>query len=69
MKDKLIVDYLNQEEFSDILDKSYAEVMFELKDKRNAEEILKMWVDYMDCNLSEQEQRLVDITRDYLNNK
>ena len=68
MKDKLIVDYLNQEEFSDILDKSYAEVMFELKDKRNAEEILKMWVDYMDCNLSEAEQRLVDITNKYLNN-
>ena len=68
MKDKLIVDYLNQEEFSDILDKSYAEVMFELKDKRNAEEILKMWVDYMDSDLSKAEQQLVDITNKYLNN-
>ena len=62
-------DFLNDKEFSEILDKSYAEVMFELKDKRKAEDILKMWVDYMDCNLSESEQRLVDITRDYLNNK
>ena len=61
-------DFLNDKEFSEILDKSYAEVMFELKDKRKAEDILKMWVDYMDCNLSEAEQRLVDITRDYLNN-
>ena len=62
-------DFLNNKEFSEILDKSYIEVAFALKDKRTAEEILKMWVDYMDCNLSEQEQRLVDITRDYLNNK
>ena len=61
-------DFLNDKEFSEILDKSYAEVMFELKDKRKAEDILKMWVDYMDCNLSEAEQRLVDITRDYLSN-
>ena len=61
-------DFLNDKEFSEILDKSYADVMFELKDKRKAEDILKMWVDYMDCNLSEAEQRLVDITRDYLNN-
>ena len=62
-------DFLNDKEFSEILDKSYAEVMFELKDKRKAEDILQMWLDYMDCNLSESEQRLVDITRDYLNNK
>ena len=67
MKDKLIVDYLNQDEFSDILDKSYIEVMFELKEKRKAEEILKMWIDYMDSDLSEAEQRLVDITNNYLN--
>ena len=26
-------DFLNDKEFSEILDKSYAEVMFELKDK------------------------------------
>ena len=62
-------DFLNDKEFSEILDKSYLEVAFALKDKRNADEILKMWVDYMDCDLSEAEQRLVDITRDYLNNR
>ena len=62
-------DFLNNMEFSEILDKSYIEVAFALKDKRTAEEILKMWVDYMDCDLSEAEQRLVDITMDYLNNK
>lgn len=62
-------DFLNNKEFSEILDKSYIEVAFALKDKRTAEEILKMWVDYMDCDLSEAEQRLVDITMDYLNNK
>ena len=61
-------DFLNDKEFSEILDKSYIEVMYNLKDKRKAEEILKMWVDYMDCNLSEAEQRLVDITNKYLNN-
>ena len=60
-------DFLNDKEFSEILDKSYIEVMYNLKDKRKAEEILKMWVDYMDSNLSEAEQRLVDITNDYLN--
>ena len=60
-------DYLNDKEFSEILDKSYIEVVYNLKDKRKAEEILKMWVDYMDSNLSEAEQRLVDITNDYLN--
>ena len=60
-------DYLNDKEFSDILEKSHIEVMFELKEKRKAEDILKMWIDYMDCNLSEAEQRLVDITNDYLN--
>ena len=62
-------DFLNNKEFSEILDKSYIEVAFSFKDKRTAEEILKMWVDYMDCDLSEAEQRLVDITMDYLNNK
>ena len=62
-------DFLNNKEFSEILDKSYIEVAFALKDKRTAEEILKMGVDYMDCDLSEAEQRLVDITMDYLNNK
>ena len=62
-------EFLNDKEFSEILDKSYIEVAFALKDKRTAEEILKMWVDYMDCDLSEAEQRLVDITMDYLNNK
>ena len=67
MKNKLITDYLNEDEFSDIIDKSVAEVMFELKDKRKAEDILKMWIEYMDCGLSEAEQRLVDITNDYLN--
>ena len=61
-------DFLNNKEFSEILDKSYIEVAFALKDKRTAEDILKMWVDYMDCDLSEAEQRLVDITKDYLNN-
>ena len=61
-------DYLNEKEFSDILDKSYIEVMYALKDKRTAEEILKMWVAYMDCSINEEEQRLVDITNDYLNN-
>ena len=60
-------DYLNDKEFSEILDKSYIEVMYNLKDKRKAEEILKMWIDYMDSNLSEAEQRLVDITNEYLN--
>ena len=60
-------DYLNDKEFSDILEKSHIEVMFELKEKRKAEDILKMWIDYMDCNLSEAEQRLVDITNEYLN--
>ena len=60
-------DYLNDKEFSEILDKSYIEVVYNLKDKRKAEEILKMWVDYMDSNLSEAEHRLVDITNDYLN--
>ena len=46
MKNKLIADYLNEDEFSDIIDKSVAEVMFELKDKRKAEDILKMctWI-------------------------
>ena len=60
-------DYLNDKEFSEILDKSYIDIMYNLKDKRKAEEILKMWVDYMDSNLSEAEQRLVDITNEYLN--
>ena len=62
-------DFLNDKEFSEILYKSYLEVAFALKDKSTADEILKMWVDYMDCDLSEAEQRLVDITRDYLNNR
>ena len=62
-------DYLNDKEFSEILDKSYIEVAFALKEKKTAEGILKMWLDYMDCNLSEAEQRLVDITRDYFNNR
>ena len=60
-------DFLNDKESSDILNKSCIEVMFKLKDKRKAEEILKMWIDYMDSNLSKAEQRLVDITNDYLN--
>ena len=60
-------DYLNDKEFSEILDKSYIDIMYNLKDKRKAEEILKMWIDYMDSNLSEAEQRLVDITNEYLN--
>ena len=42
-------DYLNDKEFSDILDKSYTEVMFELRDKDKYKEAYNILKEYWDC--------------------
>ena len=52
-------DYLNDKEFSEILDKSYAEVMFELKDKDKYKEAYNILMEYWDC-LPDEEKPNVD---------
>ena len=52
-------DYLNDKEFSEILDKSYAEVMFELKDKDKYKEAYNILMEYWDC-LPDEEKPSVD---------
>ena len=52
-------DFLNDKEFSEILDKSYAEVMFELKDKDKYKEAYNILMEYWDC-LPDEEKPSVD---------
>ena len=52
-------DFLNDKEFSEILDKSYAEVMFELKDKDKYKEAYNILMEYWDC-LPDEEKPNVD---------
>ena len=52
-------DYLNDKEFSEILDKSYAEVMFELRDKDKYKEAYNILMEYWDC-LPDEEKPVVD---------